>query len=45
MLLGRADGATSTDAGRARDLLGRALTTARQLGLPNVERRTVKLLA
>ena len=45
MLLGRADGATSTDAGRARDLLGRALTTARQLGLPNVERRIVELLA
>ena len=45
MLLGRADGATAADAERARDLLGKALTTARQLALPNVERRIVQLLA
>jgi class 3 adenylate cyclase/tetratricopeptide (TPR) repeat protein len=44
MLLCRADIA-SRDAERARDLLGQALTTARQLSLPNVERRTVELLA
>jgi predicted ATPase/class 3 adenylate cyclase len=44
MLLRRADDASS-DAERAQDLLGGALTTARQLGLPNVERRTVELLA
>jgi class 3 adenylate cyclase len=33
------------DAGRARDLLGQALTTARDLGLGSVERRAVTLLA
>jgi tetratricopeptide (TPR) repeat protein len=32
------------DAERARELLGRALTTARELGLANVERRAVALL-
>jgi tetratricopeptide (TPR) repeat protein len=33
------------DAERARELLGQALTTARELGLANIERRAVKLLA
>ena len=33
------------DAERARDLLGQALTTARELGLGSVERRAVTLLA
>jgi hypothetical protein len=32
------------DAERARDLLGRALTTARKRGLATIERRTVQLL-
>ncbi|HKN40250.1 MAG TPA: hypothetical protein VJ456_14235 [Acidimicrobiia bacterium] len=32
------------DAERARELLGNALTTARELGLGNVERRAVALL-
>jgi hypothetical protein len=33
------------DAERARELLGQALTTARERGLANIERRTVQLLA
>jgi tetratricopeptide (TPR) repeat protein len=41
MLLGRR-GAGDTE--RARELLGQALTTARELGLANLERRTVALL-
>jgi predicted ATPase/class 3 adenylate cyclase len=35
----------SGDAERARELLGQALTAARQLGLQNVERRAVELLS
>jgi hypothetical protein len=41
MLLRRAG---PDDAGRARELLGEALTTARDLGLANIERRAVRLL-
>jgi hypothetical protein len=33
------------DAGRARDLLDRALATSRELGLASVERRVVQLLS
>jgi hypothetical protein len=33
------------DAERARELLGQALTSARELGLANVERRAVELLS
>jgi hypothetical protein len=33
------------DAERARELLGRSLETARELGLANVERRAIELLA
>jgi hypothetical protein len=32
------------DSDRARELLGQALATARELGLANVERRAVELL-